>query len=104
MTSRKRQIKAETNDFEPCEKQYKAKESDIPQSTKDDCIATFPQFAQLGKGSYGNVHIWFNYNTSKIYAGKSFKTEDDFRREYEQVTSLKHTNVLMPVKVLQDKG
>ena len=77
MTSRKRQIKAETHDFEPCEKQYKAKESDIPQSTKDDCIDTFPQFAQLGQGSYGNVHIWFNYSTSKIYAGKKFKTEDD---------------------------
>ena len=121
MASRKRAIQSNEHDIdEPCEKQKQKKvtEADTLKSTKEDCITTFTEVAKLGNGTYGNVHIWFNYDTSKIYAGKTFKSKDDFRKEYEQVSKLnhdynrekendsklKHTNVLTAVQILENKN
>ena len=108
MPLRKRAIQPNENDVDAtCVKQNKV---------NDSGFTTFTQVAKLGNGSFGNVQIWINYSTSKIYAGKMFSNKDDFLREYAQVfklkpvfpreeeqdSKLKYANVLTPVKVLEN--
>ena len=64
---------------------------------------SFSKRASLGKGSYGNVEIWFNHSTSNLYAAKMFRLEETYNHELQKVKELNHDNVIKFVESYDDQ-
>ncbi|XP_053378487.1 serine/threonine-protein kinase TBK1-like [Mercenaria mercenaria] len=85
-------------------------EQPVPESQPDikvrkvnDLYTSFNKEALLGKGTFGNVQIWYHRNDAEIFAAKVFKREIDYRSELEHVSKLKHENVVKFVKSFDDE-
>ncbi len=66
---------------------------DQPEATKN-LYWSFENPAILGRGSFGNVQIWFHHSKGILCAAKSFKADADFRYELEHVRDIEHENVI----------
>ena len=64
---------------------------------------SFSKAAILGKGSYGNVEIWYNHSTSNLYAAKMFRNQETYIHELQKVKELNHDNVIKFVESYDDQ-
>lgn len=88
--NRKRKNKADVQ--EPETKVIKKNDNSVVPT--DALFWPFKNSAVLGRGGFGIVQLWYHHSKGSLFAGKSFKQDNDYIVELELVKKLNHDNVI----------
>ncbi len=79
------------------------KSDDRPPEATKNLYWSFENPAILGRGSFGNVQIWYHHSKGVLCAAKSFRSDADFRYELQNVRELDHENVVRCLGSYEDQ-
>lgn len=99
MPNRKR--KAPSNDIDPITKKVIIKDHGTVLET-NQLYWPFDHIALLGRGSFGNVQLFYHHTKGHLYAGKLFKNETEYTKELSLLKMFHHENVIECVHSLSD--
>ena len=79
------------------------KKNDNSAESTDALYWPFNHPAVLGRGGFGMVQLWYHHSKGSLFAGKSFKREEEYTMELDLVKKLSHDNVIKYVHSYDDK-